>query len=730
MGRVTRASRRSGAGARDRRDRGGAPGPAGSSAERGEEKGGRQRARDTRACRPACRRPRRRRNRRCPSPRARNGRFRATSLTPPARGCWRVGRACGRTSSMTTTARWAVRSGSPTTPKCPRSRWCTAASPTRKVRPTKTARTSSPPASATRPKRPTGGWTGTRWQTPTSRSPSGRSAHGLGGTGERRRMAGQRRSVSSAGIQYALVVSAQHAQLLEVATGKPVSGAELHTEVNMAARSFIVRIPTSVLPVSGSWQVRLAAGLANAAGTEFATVPPQDGGIPGATNVYNVTFRSYQQESPLVCPTEALPDSAALELGAGRRTGGAKANATTCRSLECGNFWMESDQANTLASGDVSKYALAVDWSQLAAGESDTRTRAHRLLQPLVRHAAGARRRRRGSRRREHIHRAHLPRPRAALRGVRAHHLQPQAKPAPLTWILHSLGVNLQPVRRPRADAARRRVPGPRQHLRHHRGLQRRAVVLRPRPGGLLGRLAPARQRLRPRIPTRRSCPATRWAASPPTSSSLEYPDLFAQAMPLEGPVVCGERFVAGVETAAGSGGQCESDGKTTPLIVNAKWIPYVMTYGAPDELVPFTGGLEQVEAFNKLGYRYYAVLVPGRGSPRVRLPERLCPRHVPARAPRTRAGPGIVHLQLVPRPGVQLARHRPHGDYWISGLQARSTAPASWRASTPPRPRSRNRTRDARTPRGHGLRPHPGRHRLAHLDTRRGSRKAPGATS
>ncbi len=46
MGRVTRASRRSGAGARDRRDRGGAPGPAGSSAERGEEKGGRQRARD------------------------------------------------------------------------------------------------------------------------------------------------------------------------------------------------------------------------------------------------------------------------------------------------------------------------------------------------------------------------------------------------------------------------------------------------------------------------------------------------------------------------------------------------------------------------------------------------------------------------------------------------------------------------------------------------------------
>ena len=74
---------------------------------------------------------------------------------------------------------------------------------------------------------------------------------------------------------------------------------------------------------------------------------------------------------------------------------------------------------------------------------------------------------------------------------------------------------------------------------------------------------------------------------------------------------MCGTRIVEGVETAAGSGGECESDGKTAPLIVNGKWIPYVMTYGALDELVPFTGGLEQVEDFNKLGYRYYALLYP-----------------------------------------------------------------------------------------------------------------------
>ena len=82
----------------------------------------------------------------------------------------------------------------------------------------------------------------------------------------------------------------------------------------MSSRSFIVRIPTSVLPVSGTWTVRLAAGLANSSGTAFATVPLSDGGIPGGTNVYNVTFRTYQQEAPLVCPTGVLPDPTVASL--------------------------------------------------------------------------------------------------------------------------------------------------------------------------------------------------------------------------------------------------------------------------------------------------------------------------------------------------------------------------------------------------------------------------------
>ena len=230
----------------------------------------------------------------------------------------------------------------------------------------------------------------------------------------------------SAGIQYALVVSAQHARLLDAATGAPVAGGELHTEVDLAAHSFVVRIPTTVLPVSGSWQVRLAAGLSNAAGTEFETVPPQDGGLPGGTNVYNVTFRSYQQESELVCPTEQLPvPGLSAVLTEGLAAEGDAEGTEHIPVAECGNMWMENDQANTLATGDVSKYALAVNWSQLKAKEKTPEPAADRLLQPLVRLTAVARRRRQGRRRDQHLHRPDLPRAGAALRGVRAHHLQP-----------------------------------------------------------------------------------------------------------------------------------------------------------------------------------------------------------------------------------------------------------------------------------------------------------------
>jgi pimeloyl-ACP methyl ester carboxylesterase len=156
---------------------------------------------------------------------------------------------------------------------------------------------------------------------------------------------------------------------------------------------------------------------------------------------------------------------------------------------------------------------------------------------------------------------------------------------------------------------------------------------------------------------------------------ALEYPDLFAQAMPLEGPVVCGERVLGSIETAAG-GEQCETDGNTTPLIVNAKWIPYVMTYGALDELVPFTGGVEQVEAFNALGYRYYAVLYPAEDHLVFATQNDFAPATSQLGQLERKQDPGSFTFSWYPDLDSSTLGIGPSGDYWVSGLQARDSAP------------------------------------------------------
>src|SRR5437588_2741821 len=102
----------------------------------------------------------------------------------------------------------------------------------------------------------------------------------------------------------------------------------------MRSRSFVAQIPRSLLDPTGNWTVRLAAGLANAAGDEFADVPAGHGALPGQPNVYNVAFRTNEQEPPHL------------------------------------NFWSDAAQAGALTDGDVSRFAVAVAWDRLAAGET------------------------------------------------------------------------------------------------------------------------------------------------------------------------------------------------------------------------------------------------------------------------------------------------------------------------------------------------------------------------
>ena len=481
--------------------------------------------------------------------------------------------------------------------------------------------------------------------------------------------------LKSAGIQYALVVSAQHAQLLEAATGTPVKGAELHTEVNAAAHSFVVRIPTSVLPVSGSWQVRLAAGLANAAGTEFETVAPQDGGLPGATNVYNVTFRSYQQESELVCPTEQLPvPGLASLLTEGLAVEGGEESTEHVPVAECGNMWMENDQANTLATGNVSKYALAVNWSQLQAKQKTPEPQPSGYtnrwyVSPLslgegVIDAEGTN---------TYTGPTYLGRVQPYAVYVPTTYNPASPKPTSLTWILHSLGANLNqyggvaPTQLQEECQQRESICATTEGFSDGQWYYGAAQV---DFWDVWHQLA-SDYDLNPDTTVMSGYSMGGFASY---KLALEYPDLFAQAMPLEGPVICGTRVTPPFESPAGSG-QCTSDGNTTPLIVNAKWIPYVMTYGAIDELVPFTGGVEQVEAFNKLGYRYYAVLYPAEDHMVFAVQNDFAPATSQLGSLERVKAPGSFTFAWYPDLDSSSLGIGPTGDYWVSGLSARDAS-------------------------------------------------------
>jgi pimeloyl-ACP methyl ester carboxylesterase len=392
----------------------------------------------------------------------------------------------------------------------------------------------------------------------------------------------------SSGIQYALVVSAQHAQLLEVASGKPVPGAELKTEVNIQARSFIVRIPTSVLPVSASWQVRLAAGLANSAGRW-------------------------------------------------------KANSVVAAAKPATSRWSS---------------AATSGW------RTTRRTRLLRATSPSTRSPSTGRSSPPASRHRN---------PYAVY--VPSSYKPSKPKPAPLTWILHSLGSNLNQY-------------GGLAPSQLEEECQDRASICATTEGFSDGQwyfeaaqvdfwdvwhqLA-ADYDLNPDATVISGYSMGGFASY---KLALEYPDLFAQAMPLEGPVVCGERIVEGVETAAGSGGECEKDGNTTPLVANAKWVPYVMTYGALDELVPFTGGLEQVEAFEKLSYRYYAVLYPAEDHLVFATQNDFAPATSQLGQLERVQDPASFTFSWYPDLDSGTLGIGPSSDYWLSGLRARSATP------------------------------------------------------
>jgi predicted esterase len=463
------------------------------------------------------------------------------------------------------------------------------------------------------------------------------------------------------GIEKALVVSSRGAQVVRAADGHVL--ASLPVSVDTATRAFVVQVPRSVLPVSGTWRVRLAAGLANADGTGFAPVPLQDGALPSQPPVYNVGFRTYQQE-PASCGGCGIPNMKTI--GGGAQT----INA---------NMWNESAQATALAQNNVSKFSQQVRWSSLAShtttpelqpvGTTSTRwyVTSLSLGQGVIPDAQGDPRDAQGDMRPNFLSRVQ-PYTVFVPTSYRA------GTPTPLTWALHSLGVNhnqyasLDPHTMQQLCEARHSICASTLGFGADGWYFDEAEV---DFWQVWHQLADAYTL----DPTRTILSGYSMGGYGTYKLGLTYPDLFAAAMPLAGPPICGLRVYGPVEGNAGTG-HCTNDGDTDKLVGNATWVPYNIADGMLDELVPFSSVLEHVQEFTNHGLRYRFTAYPAADHLGWAEQDDWSSEINALGHPVLVTNPGVIHYTWYPDGSSAALGLGPTGAYWLRDLQARNDAP------------------------------------------------------
>ena len=378
--------------------------------------------------------------------------------------------------------------------------------------------------------------------------------------------------VRSAGIDTALLISGAGARLIDLTTHETTP---VEHSVDMESRSFLARVPRSLVEPTGTWTVRLAAGLANPTGDGFADVPGEHGALPGQPNVYNLAFRTHEQE---------------------------KAHL---------NFWSDEGQAAALADGDVSQFALALPWDQLAARAS--------TAEPVIT----------GTSTRWYVSSVELGQGIAETNLLKLStkpqflgRVQPYSvclpatyapgRTLPLTLLLHSLalGQNQFAAIDPR--------------LLHEVCDGRGSVVVTPLARGPScwyfdeGELdvwevwARVAEQLGT-DPNRTVVAGYSMGGYGTYKFALSYPQVFAQAVVLAGPPTCGVRLLPGTDIPADPDpdSHCAREGDTWPLLVNARWLPFVIAHGLADQLVPFASVAAQVLELDRLGYRYRFTVYP-----------------------------------------------------------------------------------------------------------------------
>ncbi|HTX95104.1 MAG TPA: alpha/beta hydrolase-fold protein [Mycobacterium sp.] len=436
--------------------------------------------------------------------------------------------------------------------------------------------------------------------------------------------------VRSAGIDMALLVSGSNAALIDLTTHITTP---VEHRVDMGSRSFLARVPRSVLEPVGGWTVRLVAGLANAAGDGFADVPAERGALPGQPNVYNVAFRTNAQEPPHF------------------------------------NFWSDQAQAAALTEGDVSAFSVRVQWDQLASGETTP--------EPVIT----------GASTRWYVSSVELGQGVAAddVLSTKPQFLgrvQPYSiclpstyapgRALPLTLLLHSLALGQSQFA----------AIDPR--LLHEVCEVRDSVVVTPLARGPstwyfdTGELdvwevwARVAEQLGT-DPNRTVISGYSMGGYAAYKLGLTYPQVFSQAVVLAGPPTCGVRLLPDVDIPADldPDSPCAREGDTWKLLVNARWLPYVIAHGLVDELVPFASAAEQVLELDRLGYRYRFTVYPLEDHIAWVLQDRFEDPIAHMETGLRQADPGHItfawHPQLV-RPDLGIG---PHQAWWLSELTA-----------------------------------------------------------
>jgi pimeloyl-ACP methyl ester carboxylesterase len=482
--------------------------------------------------------------------------------------------------------------------------------------------------------------------------------------------------VTSPGIDQALLVSSRGAWLINPITGirTNITSNGGGVTIDPASKSFIVAVPRSLLPVGGTWRVRLAAGLADASGQNFA--PPYVGnpGSPpsqSAERVYNITFRTVAQEPPDYTSglTGALITAAQLALG-GTPIGKALGADGIARS-ETGNFWMENDQADTLAGGDVSRFSLLVNWSGLAAGTTTPQP------QPT------------GYSSRWYASSLHLGSGQVVNDGNNGNfkptlleRIQPYAvyvpttyrpgHPVALTWILHSLEVNYHQYSA--LD------PSLIQQLCQTRGSICATTEGFGPSGWYYNEAETDFWQVWHALAQSYSLNAARTAITGYSMGgwasyklAFEHPDDFAGALVLDGPTVCGIEFVPGQNGNAFSDPTCSKDGESKPFIHNALWIPYVIDHTYADELVPLQGPISQAQVFDKLGQRYVLFIHTGGDHLAFAIEDRFGDAVAALGNPLRKVNPGHFTYSWYPSLDNAALGIGATGDYWLSKLTARN---------------------------------------------------------